>query len=62
MAVRAENLSEVMNAASLFLAASVQKKGLHVLLDKAARDRAVRGAIALWEEVKKQVREHEDRY
>ena len=62
MAVRAENLSEVMNAASLFLSASVQEKGLQVLSDKMSRERAVRGAIALWEEVKKQVREHEGQY
>jgi hypothetical protein len=62
MAVRAENLSEVMNSAALFLAASIEKNGLDVLANPVARGRAVRGAIELWEEVKKQVREHENQY
>jgi hypothetical protein len=57
MSFRSTTHDGVMHAAALFLAALVEDQGLSILGNEAMRAQAVKGAIALSEEVDRQMRE-----
>lgn len=57
-----DHLAVVMNAAATFIAAEVRATGIDAVMNPTVRDRAVRGALELWDETLRQVREADDGY